>query len=51
MNRSFTSGGVNITGDKELDKQLKHLENKMQRNIVRKAMRRFTSKIKKRLSG
>jgi len=47
MRRSFTSSGVNITGDKKLDKQLKHLETKMQRNIVRKAMRRFTAKIKK----
>lgn len=49
MKRSFVSrtSSVTITGDKELDKRLKHLEDNISRNIVRKAMRRFTVKIKK----
>ena len=47
MKRSFERGGINITGDKELDKNLRLLGDKMQRTITRKAMRRFTAKIKK----
>jgi len=50
MKRAFSSrvgGAMSITGVAELDKQLKLLGNKMERNIVRKAMRRFTAKIKK----
>ncbi len=39
-------GGISITGDKELDKELKMLGNAMQRNIIRKGMRAFTAKIR-----
>ena len=39
--------GISLTGDKELDKNLKLLGNAMERNIVRKGMRAFTAKIRK----
>ena len=38
--------GISLTGDKELDKNLKLLGNAMERNIVRKGMRAFTAKIR-----
>ena len=47
MSRNLSGSGMSITGVAELDKQLKLLENKVERNVVRKAMRRFTAKIKK----
>ena len=46
MSLRHSTHGISLTGDKELDKNLKLLGNAMERNIVRKGMRAFTAKIR-----
>jgi len=46
MTLRHSTRGISLTGDKELDKNLKLLGNAMERNIVRKGMRAFTAKIR-----